>query len=187
MRIGNSPTRRSLGWASAGSNLACVPYWRFVSHTRVNSAGSFIIRWRCRIICLTASPMRASPSDWPIAVLGPRTGYGRRNPTGRSGATSAETRRRSSPGLRRFVDLSKDFRGKEAMQAVGIRSKCVTVLIDGPPDADPWGREALCDGCRHTDRAADFGRLVRRSSASKSESVTWLPCLPNLEPVCRCE
>lgn len=25
----------------------------------------------------------------------------------------------------------------------GIRSKCVTLLIDGPDDADPWGREAL--------------------------------------------
>ena len=48
-------------------------------------------------------------------------------------------------GLDRFVDLSKTFRGKEAMQAAGIRSKCATVLIDGPPDADPWGREALFD------------------------------------------
>ncbi|WP_158972126.1 GcvT family protein [Chachezhania sediminis] len=45
--------------------------------------------------------------------------------------------------LPRFVDLSKDFRGKAAMEAKGIRSKCVTVLIDGPADADPWGREAL--------------------------------------------
>ena len=33
------------------------------------------------------------------------------------------------------------------MEAKGIRSKCVTVLIDGPADADPWGREAiLVDG-----------------------------------------
>jgi len=45
--------------------------------------------------------------------------------------------------LPRFVDLSKDFHGKEAMEAKGIRAKCVTVLIDGPADADPWGREAL--------------------------------------------
>ncbi len=45
--------------------------------------------------------------------------------------------------LPRFVDLTKEFHGKVAMQAVGIRSKCVTVLIDGPSDADPWGREAL--------------------------------------------
>jgi dimethylglycine dehydrogenase len=45
--------------------------------------------------------------------------------------------------LDRFVDLSKDFQGKEAMLATGIRSKCVTVLIDGPDDTDPWGKEAL--------------------------------------------
>lgn len=52
-------------------------------------------------------------------------------------------------GLDRFVDLGKDFRGKAAMQARGIRSSCVTVLIDGPDDADPWGREALhADGER---------------------------------------
>ena len=46
-------------------------------------------------------------------------------------------------GLDRFVDLEKDFHGKDAMVATGIRSMCVTVLIDGPTDADPWGREAL--------------------------------------------
>jgi len=49
--------------------------------------------------------------------------------------------------LPRFIDNSKDFNGKAAMEAKGIRSKCVTVLIDGPADADPWGREAiLVDG-----------------------------------------
>jgi len=46
-------------------------------------------------------------------------------------------------GLDRFVDMEKDFRGKQAMLDTGIRAKCVTVLIDGPNDADPWGREAL--------------------------------------------
>lgn len=46
-------------------------------------------------------------------------------------------------GLDRFVDLSKDFRGKAAMEAKGIRSMCVTLLIDGPQDADPWGREGI--------------------------------------------
>ena len=46
-------------------------------------------------------------------------------------------------GLDRFVYLGKEFRGKAAMQAKGIRSTCVTLLIDGPADADPWGREAL--------------------------------------------
>ncbi len=57
-------------------------------------------------------------------------------------------------GLDRFVDLSKDFHGKEAMEATGIRSQCVTLLIDGPDDADPWGREALYDG------EAKVGRLT---------------------------
>lgn len=46
-------------------------------------------------------------------------------------------------GLERFVDLSKDFRGKQAMLDTGIRAKCVTLLIDGPEDSDPWGKEAL--------------------------------------------
>jgi dimethylglycine dehydrogenase len=46
-------------------------------------------------------------------------------------------------GLDRFIDLSKDFTGKQAMLDTGIRARCVTVLIDGPADADPWGKEAL--------------------------------------------
>ena len=64
--------------------------------------------------------------------------------------------------LGRFVDLSKDFRGKEAMQNTGIRSHCVTVLIDGPTDADPWGREALYDetGKTHVGRLTSGGWSV---------------------------
>ena len=46
-------------------------------------------------------------------------------------------------GLDRFIDLSKEFQGKARMLETGIRSKCVTLLIDGPDDADPWGKEAL--------------------------------------------
>ncbi|EPX87891.1 Glycine cleavage system T protein (aminomethyltransferase) [Rubellimicrobium thermophilum DSM 16684] len=46
-------------------------------------------------------------------------------------------------GLDRFVDLSKDFRGKAKMLETGIRFRCVTLLIDGPADADPWGREGI--------------------------------------------
>ncbi len=57
--------------------------------------------------------------------------------------------------LPRFVDLSKDFHGKEAMEATGIRSKCVTMLIHGPDDADPWGREVL-----YTPEGARVGRLT---------------------------
>ena len=52
--------------------------------------------------------------------------------------------------LPRFIDLSKDFHGKARLEETGVRSKCVTLLIDGPDDADPWGREALymADGTR---------------------------------------
>lgn len=56
--------------------------------------------------------------------------------------------------LDRFVDLAKDFHGKEAMLATGIRSKCVTLLIDGPSDTDPWGKEAL------THEGVKIGRLT---------------------------
>lgn len=63
-------------------------------------------------------------------------------------------------GLGRFVDLGKDFRGKAAMQAKGIRSACVTVLIDGPDDADPWGREALHAGGERVGRLTSGGYSV---------------------------
>ena len=46
-------------------------------------------------------------------------------------------------GLDRFVDMDKAFFGKKAMLATAPRSRCVTLLIDGPDDADPWGREAI--------------------------------------------
>ncbi len=61
-------------------------------------------------------------------------------------AFGAELGRDATPleaGLDRFVDVSKDFRGKAAMEATGLRARCVTLLVDGPADADPWGREAL--------------------------------------------
>ena len=45
--------------------------------------------------------------------------------------------------LQRFIDMEKAFHGKAAMEETGIRAKCCTLLIDGPEDADPWGREAL--------------------------------------------
>ena len=62
--------------------------------------------------------------------------------------------------LPRFVDLSKDFHGKAEMEAKGIRSKCVTLLIDGPADADPWGREALYDGPTKVGRLTSGGYSV---------------------------
>ena len=69
-------------------------------------------------------------------------------------------------GLDRFVDLGKDFHGKAAMLAKGVRSKCVTLLVDGPADADPWGREALYAGTTRVGRltsggwSAAFGRSI---------------------------
>lgn len=60
-------------------------------------------------------------------------------------------------GLDRFVDLSKDFHGKAAMEATGIRAMCVTLLIDGPDDADPWGREVLYAGDDRTGRLTSGG------------------------------
>ncbi len=62
--------------------------------------------------------------------------------------------------LPRFVDLGKDFYGKTAMEQTGIRSKCVTLLIDGPEDADPWGREALYHGDERVGRLTSGGYSV---------------------------
>ncbi|UXX83785.1 GcvT family protein [Roseovarius pelagicus] len=45
--------------------------------------------------------------------------------------------------LPRFVDLDKEFHGKDKLVETGVRAKCCTLLIDGPDDADPWGREVL--------------------------------------------
>jgi dimethylglycine dehydrogenase len=61
-------------------------------------------------------------------------------------AFGADLGRDASPlesGLDRFVDRAKDFRGRAAMEARGVRARCVTLAMDGPADADPWGREAL--------------------------------------------
>ncbi len=74
--------------------------------------------------------------------------------------------------LPRFVDLSKDFNGKEAMLAKGIRSKCVTLLIDGPTDADPWGREALYLGGKKVGRLTSGGYSV---AFEKSIGMGYLP------------
>jgi dimethylglycine dehydrogenase len=62
--------------------------------------------------------------------------------------------------LPRFVDLSKDFHGKQAMADHGIKTKCVTLLIDGPDDADPWGREVLYHGDTRVGRLTSGGYSV---------------------------
>jgi dimethylglycine dehydrogenase len=63
-------------------------------------------------------------------------------------------------GLDRFIDLEKDFFGRDAMVETGIRAKCLTLLIDGPGDADPWGREALYDGASKVGRLTSGGYSV---------------------------
>ena len=62
--------------------------------------------------------------------------------------------------LPRFIDLSKEFHGKAEMEATGIRWKCVTLLVDGPEDADPWGREALYNGETKVGRFTSGGYSV---------------------------
>jgi dimethylglycine dehydrogenase len=57
--------------------------------------------------------------------------------------------------LPRFVDLGKDFHGKARLEETGVRVKCCTLLIDGPADADPWGREVL-----YTEDGTRVGRLT---------------------------
>ena len=74
--------------------------------------------------------------------------------------------------LPRFVDLSKDFHGKDAMEKIGIRSKCVTLLIDGPSDADPWGREALLHDGQKVGRLTSGGYSV---AFGKSIGMGYLP------------
>jgi dimethylglycine dehydrogenase len=63
-------------------------------------------------------------------------------------------------GLDRFIDLDKEFTGKQTMVETGLRSKCVTLLIDGPDDADPWGREALYSGADRVGRLTSGGYSV---------------------------
>ena len=63
-------------------------------------------------------------------------------------------------GLDRFVDMSKDFHGKAAMEETGVRVRCVTLLIDGPEGCDPWGRESLWQGDAHVGRLTSGGYSV---------------------------
>ena len=65
----------------------------------------------------------------------------------RRGWTASSTWTRTSPASRRCWET-------------GIRSKCVTLLIDGPADADPWGREALYLGDEKVGRLTSGGWSV---------------------------
>ncbi|MFQ6547438.1 GcvT family protein [Aestuariibius sp. 2305UL40-4] len=74
-------------------------------------------------------------------------------------------------GLDRFVDLTKNFHGKAAMEATGLRSKCITLHIAGPNDADPWGREALYRNGERVGRCTSGGYSV---AAAKSIAMGYV-------------
>ncbi|MEO0390069.1 MAG: FAD-dependent oxidoreductase [Pseudomonadota bacterium] len=74
--------------------------------------------------------------------------------------------------LPRFVDLDKAFYGKDKLVETGVRSTCVTLLIDGPEDADPWGREALYQGDTRVGRLTSGGYSV---AFGKSIGMGYVP------------
>jgi dimethylglycine dehydrogenase len=69
-------------------------------------------------------------------------------------------------GLDRFVRLDKgcDFLGRAALarqrDSGALRWKLVTLLVDGPADADPWGVESIWSGDRVVGRATGGGFSV---------------------------
>jgi dimethylglycine dehydrogenase len=69
-------------------------------------------------------------------------------------------------GLDRFIRLDKtgDFIGRAALEAQkasgDLRWKIVTLLIDGPADADPWGVEAILADGKVVGRATGGGWSV---------------------------
>ena len=75
-------------------------------------------------------------------------------------------------GLDRFVDLSKEFIGKDAMLSTGVRVRCATFLIDGPDHACPWGREALYNGSALVGRLTSGGFSVHFGSSIGMGYVT---------------
>ncbi len=74
--------------------------------------------------------------------------------------------------LPRFVNMDKDYHGKAAMLEIGVRSKCVTLLIDAPDGADPWGREALYAGDKRVGRLTSGGYSV---AFGKSIGMGYVP------------
>jgi dimethylglycine dehydrogenase len=69
-------------------------------------------------------------------------------------------------GLDRFIRLDKnrDFIGRAALERQradgSLRWKLVTLLVDGPADADPWGVESIWSGDAVAGRATGGGFSV---------------------------
>ncbi|MFN3612964.1 MAG: FAD-dependent oxidoreductase [Rubrimonas sp.] len=83
-------------------------------------------------------------------------------------AFAADLGRDATPfesGVDRFVCMDKDFRGRAALAERAVRSRCVTLLMEGPEAADggaadPWGREALWRDGRVVGRLSSGGWSV---------------------------
>ncbi len=83
-------------------------------------------------------------------------------------AFGAELGRDATPleaGLDRFVDLDKDFVGKQAMLDTGIRMTCVTLLVDCPAGVSPWGREAIYAEGERIGRLTSGGWSITRNTS----------------------
>ena len=70
-------------------------------------------------------------------------------------------------GLSKFIDMEKDFLGKEALAKRESNVACVTLLVDGPDDCDPWGREAVFKSGRKIGRltSGGYSTVYRKSIA----------------------
>ena len=53
--------------------------------------------------------------------------------------------------------MGKDFLGKEALAKRKSNAACVTLLVDGPDDCDPWGREAIFENGNKVGRLTSGG------------------------------
>ena len=108
-------------------------------------------------------------------------------------AFGAELGRDATPiesGVSRFVDRSKEFRGKTKMLETPVRSVCVTLLIDGPEDCCPWGREAIYSDNLRAGRLTSggysphFGQAIGmgfvRPDLAKSGGRLQVKCLDRL-------
>jgi len=68
-------------------------------------------------------------------------------------------------GLDRFVDLKKDFRGKQAMLEIGVRMACVTLLVECPESVSPWGQEAIYAGHDRIGRLTSGGWSITQNTS----------------------
>jgi dimethylglycine dehydrogenase len=95
--------------------------------------------------------------------------------TAPSAPSWAATPRRSRPGSTASWTSTRTSTARPRWSRRASASKCVTLLIDGPEDADPWGREALYDGDTKVGRLTSGGYSVAfgKPSAWAMSRPTW--------------